>query len=159
LVVLVGPAVCFAIDAGTFVVSAIALAGLRTPRTVAAAAAESIVVQLRNGWREFASRRWLWLTVAYVSLFSFLVVAPFLVLGPVVMARHFGGAQNWSAVASAYGCGAVAASLAAIKIGHPRTLLVACAGLALFAAPTALLATYAPLPAIVTASAVGGIGI
>src|SRR5262249_51380475 len=102
---------------------------------------------------------WLWLTVAYVSLFSLLVVAPFLVLGPIVMARHFGGAQDWAAVASAYGCGAVAGSLVAIKIGHPRTLLVACAGLALFAAPTALLATYAPLPAIVTASAVGGIGI
>ena len=59
----IGPGWGLAFDAGTFVGSAACLAGMRTAGTVDYAPRQTMIAELRTGWRAFRSRAWLWTTV------------------------------------------------------------------------------------------------
>ena len=158
-----GAGVALAIDAATFVVSALSLAAIggHFARPVAAggAAQPSMLAELRGGWHEFVSRRWLFAIVVWASLFHFFVLAPYLVLGPLVAKTQLGGAGAWAAIATAFGAGTIAGSLLAIRIKTSRTLLLACVPLALFALPVLALALGAPVAVDAPAALLGGLGI
>jgi MFS family permease len=156
LVASAGPGWALAIDAATFAVSAAFLAGLRLPARVPRRAT-SFLRDMREGWRAFRSRTWVWTVVAAAALGN--VVWPaFGVLGPVIAARELGGAAVWGAVMGAMGVGALAGSLAAIRVRPSRPLVLGVPCFALFAAPLALLAAdaSAPLVAVGTFLAGGG---
>jgi MFS family permease len=159
LVATIGPGISFAIDAGTFLASALFLARIRTALSSAPAERSTVLAELRAGWQEFRSRSWLWVTVAYTAVFYFFVVAPFVVLGPFAAAKHLGGAGAWAAIAVGYGIGSIGGSLAAIKLRPHRPLVVACALLLPFALDVGLLAVQAPLAVIVAGATTGGFGI
>jgi MFS family permease len=60
LIAAVGPGWALAVDAATFAVSAVFLAGLRPPARLPRAAATSFLADLRAGWGVFRSITWVW---------------------------------------------------------------------------------------------------
>lgn len=100
---------------------------------------------------------WLWVTVAYFTLFIGFVYAPLLVLGPEVARTSLGGAGAWAAIATALGLGSLVGGLIGFRWRPRYPLRVAfltflIAGPALFG----LLAADAPLPLIVAVALVDG---
>ena len=88
IVVAASPGWALAIDAATFVVSAICLALLRI-KLVVVAERKSTLAELRAGWRTFRSRTWLWATVLFFTLFIGFVFAPWQVLAPQISLRRW----------------------------------------------------------------------
>ena len=135
-----GPGAAFAFDAGSFVVSAIALVPLR-PATSAAPQRAGFLVELRAGLGAIAGRTWLCVVMAWSWSHLLVVIAPVYVLGPVLAKESLGGAASWGLITGAFSAGAVAGSAAAVWWRPARPLvsaallqLPAAAGPALLAA-------------------------
>jgi MFS family permease len=153
LVASAGAGVAIAVDAATFAVGTVALLLLRVPALERPAERTTFAADLREGWREFSSRTWLWVVVAYFALFLLAVTAPLMVLGPVVADRELGGADDWGFIAAAIGVGVILGSTASGRIRPARPLPV---GVLVFSAGTALYALALGLPAPTLAIAAAG---
>jgi MFS family permease len=111
-----GPAITLGIDAASFFVSGFLVFTFRhlTPR--AEHTENTMIDDLRHGWKVFISFRWI---VIIVAVFSFIVMcwaAAENVLGPLIALEHFDGAKSWSYVITAESVGLVVGSLIAIKV-------------------------------------------
>jgi MFS family permease len=156
LTAVTGASSVLALDAASYAASIIALALL--PRAaLSTVRASSFVADLRDGWSEFRSRTWLWVTSVQACLFNLFVWAPFLVLGPVVAQRRLGGATSWGLVMALYGAGGVVGGIAMLDRHPRRPLFVSTAAALGWALPSAALATGAALPWICTAALAAGI--
>lgn len=144
LVAVFGPGWVFAIDAATFVVSAISLALLRVPR-VSGSARASFWRELKDGVAAVTSRTWYLLNLGAHALWNF-GFAAFLVLGPIVAKQHLGGASAWGLISASLGAGAVLGGLIALRIKPSRPLMLA----NLVGIPSALqlIALAIPLPTV-----------
>jgi MFS family permease len=123
IVAAAGSGWAIAIDAATFAVSTASLALLRIPPAADRIEPMPFFSDLRDGWREFSSRSWLWTTVAAASVYLLAVVAPLMVLGPVVADRELGGARAWGAIAASIGLGTLAGSVVAVRVRPGRPVL------------------------------------
>ncbi|MEV6976146.1 MFS transporter [Kitasatospora sp. NPDC093806] len=155
-----GPGAVLLIDAVTYGIGALALARLSVAGPAAADAADggSMLADLRDGWDEFRSRRWLWVTTVQMALFNLLVWAPFLVLGPLTAQRELGGARAWGLVMGVYGAGAVLGGLLMLGRRPGRPLAVATVATLGWALPSAALAAGLPLGWTVGAALLAGVG-
>ncbi|MET9469986.1 MFS transporter [Streptomyces sp. NPDC006544] len=124
LVATVGSTVVLFIDAATYGVSVLALSLLRLEQRPAKNA-QSMLVDLREGWSHFRSCTWLWVTTVQFTLFNLVVASPFFVLGPVVADRSLGGAASWGLLMGLYGLGSVLGGLSLLGRVPGRPLLVA----------------------------------
>lgn len=158
LVSLVGTGPAVAVDAATFAVSALALLGLRLPDGPVVAAAP-LLAQLRRGWDEFASRRWLWVVVAQFFFVNAVHAGAFNVLGPVIADRRLGGALAWSAILVGQGAGLVVGGLVALRVRPRRPLLAATLAVLPVVPLLALLGFVSALPAVVAAAFAAGVGL
>ena len=157
LVVAASPGAALAVDAATFIVCAFLLSRIRLGARVRAAR-PGFLSELREGWREFTARTWLWASVLFFGLGNFMF-AGWIVLGPVIAKSELGGAGPWAAILSAFGVGAVLGSLTAIRV-RPRRPLVACVVAAVpLSLQTLTLALAAPAWVVGTAAFVAGIGL
>ncbi|HEY3501331.1 MAG TPA: MFS transporter [Actinocatenispora sp.] len=174
-----------AADAASYLVSAVLIAfaagaARRAPATVGlatapagarsaadAGAAEGGTVRrarvrpladLREGWREFAGRQWLWVIVAQFSVLMACINAFLGVLGPLA-ARQDGGPTAWSAILVAQTIGTFAGLVVAVRIRPRRPMLVATLATLALALPLLALGLGAPLWATVAAAVVCGVGI
>lgn len=157
IIVTAGAGWAFAVDAATFLISAFFVA--RLPATRVARTAARFHTELVSGWREFRSRRWLFIDGFYSALGGFAVLAPFLTLGPVVANNELGGAPAWSAIVAAFGAGSVLGGAGLLRFSPERPLVAAVAPLALLALPAGLLAGPAHTAAIAVAAFFGGAGL
>jgi MFS family permease len=157
LVAAIGPGWVFAIDAATFVVSAISLLLMKVPR-VEGKGQSNFWTELADGLRAVTSRRWYLLNLGAHALWNF-AFASFLVLGPIVAKRSLGGAPAWGLISASLGAGAILGGLIALRVIPRRPLLVA--NLALVPAAFQLLALAVPLPtaAIMAFCVIGWIGL
>jgi predicted MFS family arabinose efflux permease len=156
LVATVGAGWAFAADSVTFVVSAAFLALLRLERETRDAR-RRFVADLVEGWREFASRTWVWASVAHFAFFHLLVLAPFWVLTPIVAKEELGGAGAYATILSAMGIGSILGGLLALRVEPRRPLAVAFA-IILFEVPLYLaLAAVAPVVLIAAFALVGSV--
>jgi MFS family permease len=153
-----GPGVALAIDAGTFFVGAAVVAAMRFPATLTLET-RSFFADLRAGWHEFSSRRWLWAIVLQFSLVNAMVSGAFTVLGPVVAESELGGARDWGLILAAQSTGMIAGGLLVLRYRPRRLLTVATLGVVL--TPVVLVALGFPLalPLVLVAAAVAGVGI
>jgi MFS family permease len=122
LVATIGAGWVFAIDAVSFLVSAIALASLRLGQAPVEPHG-SFVGDLVEGWREVRRQAWLppsLATFAFVNL-SF---AGFLVLGPIVMSTQYGGAPDWGLAVAMFGVGGLLGGAAALRWRPARPLIL-----------------------------------
>jgi MFS family permease len=158
LVGLAGPGWGLAIDAATFAVAGILRIGMRFP-PMPPGPAPSMRHDLREGWREFTCRRWLWVTVL---LFAFLVAissGTIDVLGPLVADTRLGGARSWGFIVAAYSAGAILGGLVMIRFRPRRMLLVAILSVTAFSAVLFALAVPIAVPLDITASFFAGGGL
>lgn len=152
LVALVGPGQTILVDAGTFFVSAVLLAGIGVTRAAPDPSGPTLVGQLRAGWREFTARRWVLAMVLQLAFVNVCLAGSFYVLGPVVANAHLGGAPAWAAILTVQAIGFVSGSAVAIKIRPSRPVRTAALMMSGFSLPLFFLASYGPLVAIAAAS-------
>ena len=156
-IMLVGPGLVLALDAGTFLVSAATLARLRlAPRTVAAPA--SFWADLRTGWHELAIRPWLWLNLSAHTMWN-LAIAAYYVLGPAVAQESLGGASAWGIISAGWAAGTVVGGIVALRVEPGRPLIAGNLALLFTALPLLALAGPAPLWVIVAGAFVSGVAL
>jgi hypothetical protein len=160
----VGPGWAMAVNAVLLLASAVLIAGLRRPggsavATVAPAEPTSMLRDLRQGWREFRSRQWLWVVVLQYSFVMMVFQAVWSVLGPVVANQRLGGARGWSWVLAAESIGMLIGVVIAIR-ARPRypIRLVVLLTFPLASLPF-VLGLGAPLVIAVVAAFVGGVAV
>ena len=169
LIAVTSPALVIAVDAATYALSALALAGLRlregTPRGEPGKAAKrqrsrdrSVLRDLAEGWTEFTARPWLWPQTVQFALFNLVTWGPYLVLGPVLADQYLGGARAWGVVLACSGAGAILGGLLALGRRPRRPLLVATLTTLGFALPPLALALRLPLPMVAGAALGQGLG-
>ena len=144
-----GPGWVYAIDAGTFALSASFLVRLPAGRSHAAAR-KKFMVDLAEGWREVTARSWVWASILYFAVWNF-AIAAFFVLGPVVSDRELSGARDWGLILSGGAIGSVVGSLLALRIRPRRPLFIGYLLISAAALPTILLVR--PFPVLVIAAA------
>ncbi|MDH6580025.1 MFS transporter [Kitasatospora sp. MAP5-34] len=159
LVAAVGPGWVLAIDAVGFAVAAGLRVLLRIEAVPAGPAGLGMVHELRAGWREFASRQWLWAVVIQFGVLMACIEAVETVYGPVVAQQRLGGARDWGLAMAAFGIGMVVCGVLTAGWRPRRILLVGNYGVFLFACPALALAVTAPLPVLVTAMFASGAGV
>jgi MFS family permease len=114
LVLGVGAGFAFAFDAATFVVSAALLVAVVPRSRGGEPARESLIHELRLGWREVISRDWVWVTIGVYTGAVMVVYAFWNTLAPLVARQVYGGAGVFGVMASVEGAGAVIAALAGV---------------------------------------------
>ncbi|MFI8455099.1 MFS transporter [Kitasatospora sp. NPDC085464] len=153
-----GPGWVLALDALCFLIAAV-LRFFLVPEQAPAPAGSSMLRDLREGWREFVSRRWLWVVVLQFSVLVACIGAVESVYGPAIAKERLGGAGAWGLAMSAYGVGLVATGLLMARWRPRRILLVGNWGVFLFGVPALALAAGAPLPLLVAAMFLSGVGV
>jgi MFS family permease len=123
LVVAGSPGIALAADALSFLVCAVLLARIRVPRRSGEERA-GYLAELREGWREFTSRTWLWSTVGIFGFSNMWYVGSWVVLGPTIAKADLGGAGAWATILTVGGVGAVLGGLVAMRVRPSRPLLV-----------------------------------
>ena len=122
VVLTLGAGEAFALDAVTFLVSAVTLLPIR-PRSrgrgPSAGSQESILHGLRAGFREVASRPWVWVTIGAFSVLLMCSFATWQALGPLVVRDVYGHVGLYGVFVALYGIGSVAGS-ALGSVWHPR---------------------------------------
>lgn len=159
LVAAVGSGWVLAIDAVGFAVAAGLRVFLRVEAAPADAAGHGMAHELRAGWREFTSRRWLWAVVLQFSVVMACIEAVETVYGPVVARQRLGGAGAWGLAMAAFGIGMVVCGVLMAGWHPSRILLVGNYGVFLFALPALALALAVPLPLLATAMFASGAGV
>ncbi|AZS39081.1 MULTISPECIES: MFS transporter [Microbacterium] len=149
VVAIYGPAVALGVDAGTFFISAcfvalVPAAVRKAGDTQTKSKNRGIWIDLRVGWREFASRPWVWQMVVSFSIYQATLLPAIALLGPVVFEDNGYGVAGWAAVLAARAIGSVVGGLVAFKVRVSRPLLL-CVMLVLLDAPF-LLAIASSLP-------------
>jgi MFS family permease len=121
LVAGVGTGVAFALDAATFLASAVAVAFMRPPAHVRSEHVDSSIGAIKEGLRFVRSRVWLWGTLGSAAIAYLAFMGPAEVLLPYVVKNELGGsARELGLVFAAGGIGAIGAALIMGQRGHPR---------------------------------------
>jgi MFS family permease len=159
LVLTVGAGWALALDAGTFLISAVFVSQITPRRSQRSRQAARVLEELREGWREFRSRRWLWADGVYSALTSFVVLPLLFTLGPVVARQSLGGAASWAAIVTALGLGSVLGGTVLMRVRPERPLRFGIPPLMLLALPLLLLSVPASTAVIATGAMAGGFGL
>lgn len=154
----IGPGWAVAFDALTFLVAAVLIGKLRIASS-SRGNPESFLTELRQGWREFSSRRWLWAVVVGFSVALATGHAAFYVLGPIVADESLGEAHGWGLILGAEGVGLIVGGLVALRVRFKRPLLAGCLCAIPLFLPTLLLGLRLPLLVIMAGALLTGIGI
>jgi MFS family permease len=161
LVATVGAGPALLIDSATYAVSAVLLAlvraGVRTGERDDAGS--SMLDDLVHGWREFTSRRWVWLVVLLFSLSNFGFTAAIGVLGPVLSLEEFGGASSWAAVMVSFSLGTLVGVLVAMRLKPVHPMFVGMIAQLVVALPLFAMAVPTSLVVLVVVAFVCGVGV
>jgi MFS family permease len=147
---LLGPGWGLVADSASFAVAAALRAGMRLGALPTADRA-GFLSELREGWRAFTARRWLWAIVVQFGLVNAVQSGGFSVLGPVVADHRLGGAASWGAIVAAEAIGSVAGAALMVRWRPVRLLRTASLAVPLLGLP--LLALAVPLSTAVIAAA------
>jgi MFS family permease len=150
-----GPAWALAWDATTFAVAALLLLGMRldAPLTVTSALSD-----LRAGWTGFRGRTWLWTYTAAGTVIVAAWLAGYQLLGPVIAEQRYAGARDWGLVQAAFAAGLLAGTVVCLRWRPHRLLAVAVVATSALAAPLLALGWGLPLPCVLLATLLAGIG-
>jgi MFS family permease len=160
VVAVIGAGWGLAIDAAGFALAALLASRIGLPREPRAEAGDqsSVFADLREGWVEFSSRRWVWTVVLQFTVLNAAFVGATTVLGPVVADRSFGRA-SWGLVIAAQTVGLALGALLALRWRPRRALAIGVALMAATALPVLALGFTPALPALIVAFALGGVAL
>jgi MFS family permease len=153
-----GPGWGIAVDAATFVVSALCFLPLRVPDPARATPAQRphILADLRTGWSEFRSRTWLWVVVAGFCVINAAWAGGLFVLGPVVADATI-GRRAWGLVLAAQTAGMIVGALLAMRLRLRRMLFFGVFSCLFMALPVLLLGVLPQLWALLAGALVAGL--
>lgn len=143
-----------------FATSGFLIAGLKTTPTSAsdAAASNSVLRDLRDGWAEFTKHQWLWVVVLQYALLVCVFSAAHGVFGPVIANNELGGAKAWSWILAGESVGMIVGVVVAMRVRPRRPILAAVlANIPTIPLPWLLLGLHAPLPWVIVGSFVMGL--
>ncbi|MEU0333618.1 MFS transporter [Streptomyces sp. NPDC006193] len=145
LVAAVGPGWVLATDAAAFAVAGALRCFLDVGHIPPRAPGGGLLADLRDGWREFTGRPWLWGVVVQFSVANAVVGAADAVYGPLVARDRLGGAGPWGLALAAFGAGTVAGALLMTRWKPRRLLLAGTFCVFPLALPSAALAVPVPV--------------
>jgi MFS family permease len=121
--------------------------------------ASNFFAELRDGWREFSTRTWLWVIVLQFGFVNAVELGIEGVLGPAIAKEHLGGAAAWGLILTAQSIGLIVGGVLLLRFRPHRLLLTATIGV-LLTMPF-LLGLAGPMPVVVLLglAALAGIGI
>ncbi|EAQ65788.1 putative transmembrane efflux protein [Marinomonas sp. MED121] len=157
LVATFGAGMTLLIDTGTFALATFLVISLRPSKQIKSQG-ESIIQELKLGWKEFTSRKWLWVIVVQFCFIVASVEAVYGLIGPAVAKDQMGGAADWGLIAAAIGAGTIVGGIASFYMRFTHPLKVAT--LTSFSFSFISLALIMPLQLhwIMLAAFLGGIG-
>lgn len=164
-VALLGAGTALAVDAATFFIAALLLAGLRRQSPAQSAEAppagrpsrvRRVVTDLREGLREFSGRQWLRVVVTSAAFVNAGSAAAFGVLGPTLADDRLGGAVPWSIIMAGYTAGMLSSVVAVLGIRPERPLRAAILATPLLTTPLVAMGTGAPLVVVIVAAFCAG---
>lgn len=162
IVAVVGPGWGLAVDAAGFALAGVLFSRVRLPKKQHALVGDhgtaSVLTDLRDGWKEFSSRRWVWIVVAQFSVLNAAFVGATTVLGPAIADDSFGRAA-WGLVVAAQTVGLLLGAVIALRWRPRRALGIGVALMAVTAIPVATLGVLPALPALLVAFALGGVAL
>jgi MFS family permease len=158
LVLGIGAWEAFAFDAATFVISALLLTRVRPRLRGEVVAAQSLIAELRAGFREVCARPWVWVTILSFTGVVLCAYSQWFALAPSIARHFYGSAGVFGLVESMAGGGAVVGALVAIR-WRPALPLRDGLVLSLFwPALGGLFALGAPLPLVCCCALFTGFG-
>jgi MFS family permease len=151
------PGWAIAIDACTFFLSAVFIGAMHLPASIRLEI-PSFVGELKEGWREFSSRTWLWVIVLQFSIVNACESGSINVLGPVQADAHFGRVW-WGVILAFLATGLIVGGATMLRFQPQHMLFVATLGVLLMAPTLLFLAVPAPAWLIALSAFATGFGI
>lgn len=170
LIALTGAGTVYAIDAGTFVLSALCLALIRLAPAVTdpadpeadlapdgseAGPSHRLRRDLRQGWQEFRSRTWMWSVILIWVGYGVLLFGPLVPLGSALIGARL-GPNAYGLAVSFLGAGTVLGGLLALRLRPARPLAAGAVAMALFTVLPLCVALGAGLPVLLAGHVLGG---
>lgn len=134
----VGPGWGLAIDALGFAASAPLYLAIRMGAIQETAAQSNILQDLRDGWKEFISRAWVWAIVVQFTIINAAFSGVVMVLGPIIADASF-GRTRWGVIVAAQSVGLIVGSFLALRWRPRRDLFIGVMLVAVCAVPIYLL--------------------
>ncbi|MFC8448782.1 MFS transporter [Kitasatospora sp. NPDC057223] len=166
LIALTSAGTVYAIDAGTFLLSALCLALVRfaptatTGDTPAGADAparngSSLRRDLRQGWQEFRARTWMWAVILIWMGYGVLVFGPLVPLSSALVGARL-GPDAYGLAVSFLGAGTVLGGLLALRLRPARPLAAGTVAMALYTVLPLCVALDTGLPVLLAGHVLGG---
>lgn len=159
LVLTVGGAAAFAVDAATFAVSALLLMRLRPRERGDRGAPDTVLRELREGWQAVRSRAWVWATIVAFSVAILVAMAPFFVLGAAVATDVYGSDAVYGWSNAAWGVGTVTGAVLGARWEPLRPMRAAMLGAVPWPGAIAAYALGPPVAVLYALMALSGVGI
>ena len=161
IVASVGSGWAILIDAASFFVAGLLIFSIRHLDRDAPAPdeQESMVRQLRDGWREFVSRRWLVVVVAGFAFFHMAFEGFIGVIAPVQVKQALGGARDMGWMMAGWGLGGLLGTLVAFRVRVRRPLFLACAVMPVISLWMFALAVPVPIWLLIIVAVASGMAI
>ncbi|MGY0021002.1 MFS transporter [Streptomyces sp. YJ-C3] len=156
----------YAIDAGTFLLSALCLALIRLALADASAdtsvgigssprTGSSLRRELRQGWQEFRSRTWMWAVILIWMGYGVLLFGPLVPLSSALVGDRL-GPNSYGLAVSFLGAGTVLGGLLALRLRPARPLAAGAVAMVLYAVLPLCVALGSDLPLLLAGHALGG---
>ncbi|MFE3602240.1 MFS transporter [Streptomyces sp. NPDC059096] len=148
-----------AANAVVFAGAALAYHGVRVPRTKSAPDEPSQPLrELREGWKEFTARTWVWVVVLQFFVVNAVTAGGIQVLGPTIANSTY-GRTAWGLVLATQMAGALIGGFVVGRSRSRHALRIGVAVVALDALPLIALAEAAPLALLVVAMFLNGLAL
>lgn len=157
LVVGVGPGWALAVDASTWLVSAVLLGFVVLPERAPKEQEAGTIAELREGWTYFRRTTWLWVVVLGFGVLNAIHMGAWFTLGPA-RAKDTIGEQGWGLVLSAEAIGLLVMTLVMLRVPLQRPLLHGMLGISLLGVPILILGAHPHLAILMIATFVAGAG-
>jgi MFS family permease len=157
LVAIASPGWALAIDAASFLASAVLV--LRMSPLPPVGVRSGIWSELKEGWDEFRSRTWVWAIVVQFTIFNTAYLTALSVYAPVIAKRDLGGPGAYGVITSALGIGGVLGGLVMLRYRPRRPLVSATVGVLVGLVFFVSFAASVALWAVIVAAAVSGVGV
>ncbi|WP_245154815.1 MFS transporter [Nocardioides sp. 1609] len=157
LVVGVGAGWGLALDAVTWLVSAVLLGFVDLPARERRETGASTWSELREGWTYVRSTQWLWVVVLAFGVLNAIHAGPWFTLGPL-HAKETIGEEGWGLVLSAEAVGLLAMTLVMLRVPLQRPLLWGTLGVSLLGVPIFVFGAHPTLLLLVVVAFVAGAG-
>lgn len=149
-------------DATSFLIAGVLVLSLRLPKTFVEQSDDdrtSMITQLRVGWNDFSSRRWIVLIVGAFAFYHLAFEAFIAVLAPVHMKDEFDGARAMGTMMFGFGLGSILGTGLAFRFKPRRPLLLAVGVMPMGAAWMLATGFSAPLWMLFIAAAGTGVAV